>query len=198
MTYLFWPNTSQREAIILALKQRMALIRGPPATGKTRTAAFLIATVLRLKLKPDEEIEAGYDGYSEAVKNDDGNIVTLRISAVTHSNGAADVLLEALLQINVPAVRAGRPASVAPSVQHCTIAALSECMPEVIMSGQQARNVTLDERTRHAAAKDAQRYVKDIQTMISKSAPVVVTSCIGAQQLLSCLGDEDVAFLPWR
>jgi hypothetical protein len=190
-TYSFWPNTSQREAIIWALKRKMALIRGPPGTGKTRTAALLIATALRLKLKSEQKIEDGCDSYSEAVKNDDGNITTPRILAVAHSNGAADVLLEALLQMNVPAVRAGRPASVSPSVQHRTIAALSERMPEVMSLRQQARNVTLDERTRHAAARDAQRCVNDVQTMISKSAPVVVTSCIGAQQLLSCFGDED-------
>ena len=37
-----------------------------------------------------------------------------RVLAVAHSNGAADVLLSALLRAGVPAVRAGRPATVAP------------------------------------------------------------------------------------
>jgi DNA polymerase III delta prime subunit len=190
--YSFWPNTSQREAIIWALKRRMALIRGPPGTGKTRTAALLIATAMRMKLKHEHDVDEGYD-INAAVQNDDATTATPRILAVTHSNGAADVLLEALLQMNVPAVRAGRPASVSPSVQHRTIAALSERMPEVVSLRKQARNITLDERTRNAAAYDAQRYVNDVQNMIAKTAPVVVASCIGAQQLLSCLEDEDDA-----
>ena len=45
-------------------------------------------------------------------ENDEGETTHApRILAVTHSNGAADVLTQALLDMNVPAVRAGRPAS---------------------------------------------------------------------------------------
>jgi regulator of nonsense transcripts 1 len=113
-----------------------------------------------------------------------------RILAVTHSNGAADVLLQALLQMNVPAVRAGRPASVSPLVQHRTIAALAARMPHVVRLRQQAGNVTLDEQTRRSAVYDAQGCMNDAQRMIIESASVVVTSCIGAQQLLSTIEDE--------
>ena len=51
--------------------------------------------------------------------------------AVAHSNGAADVLLSALLRAGVPAVRAGRPATVAPSLRKRTAVALAERHPEV-------------------------------------------------------------------
>ena len=77
-----------------------------------------------------------------------------RVLAVTHSNGAADVLLEALLQMGVPAVRLGRPAAVSSSVQHRTIVAMAEKMPEVIRLRQRASDVTLDGQTRSAAAFD--------------------------------------------
>lgn len=107
-----------------------------------------------------------------------------RVLAVTHSNGAADVLLEALLQMNVPAVRSGRPASVSPNVQHRTIVAMAENMPEAIRLRQEATDTSLDDQTRSSALFDAKRYVKDIQEMITKNAPVIVTSCIGAQKLL--------------
>ena len=84
---------------------------------------------------------------------------TPRNSAVTHSNGATDVLLQALLQMNVPAVQAGRPASVSPSVQHRTIAALAARMPHVVSLRQQAGNITLDEQTRRYAVYDSKRYI---------------------------------------
>ena len=108
-----------------------------------------------------------------------------RVLAVTHSNGAADVLLEALLQMGVPAVRLGRPAAVSSSVQHRTIVAMAEKMPEVIRLRQRASDVTLDGQTRSAAAFDLKQYAQDVQSMILNSAPVVVTSCIGAHQLFS-------------
>ena len=114
-----------------------------------------------------------------------------RVLAVTHSNGAADVLLEALLQMGVPAVRLGRPAAVSSSVQHRTIVAMAEKMPEVIRLRQRASDVTLDGQTRSAAAFDLKQYAQDVQSMILNSAPVVVTSCIGAHQLFS---EDDLTF----
>lgn len=112
----FQPNQSQREAITWALQKRLSLIRGPPGTGKTRCAALLIATASRMELDVEANEENTIDTDIQR---------SPRILAVTHSNGAADVLLQALLQMKVPAVRAGRPASVSPSVQHRTIAALA-------------------------------------------------------------------------
>ena len=70
---------------------------------------YLLDDPLKMELKQTK----GKDNEEE----DDDKNHTPRILAVTHSNGAADVLLQALLQMNVPAVRAGRPASVSPLVQ---------------------------------------------------------------------------------
>lgn len=179
----FEPNPSQQKAVIWALKRNLALIKGPPGTGKTRVGALLISTALKMELKQTK----GKDNEEE----DDDKNHTPRILAVTHSNGAADVLLQALLQMNVPAVRAGRPASVSPLVQHRTIAALSERMPEVVRLRQLAGNATLDSETRQTAVYEAKRYMNDVQSIIAKSAPVVVASCIGAQQLLSSMGESE-------
>lgn len=172
----FQPNESQKEAILWGLQKNIAMIRGPPGTGKTRVAALLISTALRMSMKP---LSNNNENNDEEVK------VKPRVLAVTHSNGAADVLLEALLQMNVPAVRSGRPASVSSNVQHRTIIAISEKMPEVVRLRQEASNMENNSQTRQAALFDVKRYISDVQEMITKSAPVVVTSCIGAQQLLA-------------
>jgi len=181
----FEPNEYQQKAVAWALQRKMALIRGPPGTGKTRVAALLISTALKIKVKTfakraEEDEEGGGNSTSS----------TPRILAVTHSNGAADVLLQALIDMNIPAVRGGRPASCSPSIQHRTIAALAERMPEVVKLRQQASDPSLDRLVRQSAIYDSKKYLQDAQTMIARSAPIVVTSCIGAQQLLSSISED--------
>ena len=144
-------------------------------TGKTRVAALLIATALALR--PDN------------VEEDTEECETpRRVLAVTHSNGAADVLLQALLNIGLPAVRAGRAANVSPSLQHRTIAALSERMPEVVRLRQRASDTRLEHNERQSSMYDARQCQDEAQTVIARSAQVVVASCIGAAQLMSSLG----------
>eukprot|EP00980_Cylindrotheca_fusiformis_P009826 scaffold2164_cov106-Cylindrotheca_fusiformis.AAC.9 len=152
----FTPNQSQKDAIAWALNRRMSLIRGPPGTGKTRTAALLIAQALG------------------------SNNNTRGVLAVTHSNGAADVLLEALLQLGVPAVRFGRPASVSPHVQHRTVLAMAEQMPEMVRLRQ-----SIPERNQKTFLQQegSAASLREMQQAILESAPVVVTTCIGAHQL---------------
>jgi hypothetical protein len=164
----FEPNQSQEDAIAWSLQRSISLIRGPPGTGKTRVAALLISTALRLEHQSSQSKP--------------------RVLAVTHSNGAADVLLEALLQMGVPAVRVGRPASVSPSVQYRTVIAMVEKVPQVICLRQKASDMTLESHIRSAAAYELKQCAADVYQMIVQTAPVVVTSCIGANQLL---GDDD-------
>jgi hypothetical protein len=102
------PNQSQEDAVAWALGRRLSLIRGPPGTGKTRTAALLISSALRLKQghahdpPPARASQPGRSSQLQSMR------IPMRILAVAHSNGAADVLLSALLRIGVPAVRAVR------------------------------------------------------------------------------------------
>ena len=75
------PNESQEQAIAWALCRRLSLVCGPPGTGKSSTAALLIATALKLR---------GCSSSAEAEASPHP-----RVLAVAHSNGAADVLLQA-------------------------------------------------------------------------------------------------------
>ena len=170
----FRPNQSQALAIAWALQRRISLIRGPPGTGKTRAAAALISTYLKL----------------QTLEHSPGNN-NHRVLAVTHSNGAADVLLQALLHLGVPAVRLGRPASVSPMVQHRTVVAMSEKLPHVTKLRQVALNPELHQQTRSAAVFDMKQYMQEAQQTIIENAPVIVTSCIGAHQLMSSTDDDD-------
>jgi superfamily I DNA and/or RNA helicase len=173
------PNQSQKHAIAWALKRRISLIRGPPGTGKTRTAALLVSTALQLQQQVNE---ISTQPHAKA-----------RVLAVAHSNGAADVLLEALLQMGVPAVRLGRPAAVSPSVRHRTIVAMSEKMPEVIRLRQTMNDTSLDIQIRSSAAFEIKQSLQDVQRMIIDSAPVVVTTCIGSHQLFGG-ASKDIKF----
>ncbi|KAK1734284.1 DNA helicase [Skeletonema marinoi] len=181
----FEPNESQRKAVLFALSRSVGLIRGPPGTGKTRVASLLISTALKMKVNRKSSPHSTEDDDTEQQPEHP------RVLAVTHSNGAADVLLQALLDMGVPAVRHGRPASVSPSVQHRTIVALSDRMPEVIRLRQIANDPSGDLQDRQSAGYDIKQYTNDVQTMIMRTAPVVVTSCISAQQMLS---DDSAAF----
>jgi regulator of nonsense transcripts 1 len=145
-------------------------------------AALLISTAIKMEMKQStlqDEEETG-----DPVRQ------TPRILAVTHSNGAADVLVQALLDMNVPAVRGGRPASVSPLVQHRTIAALAERLPEVMKLRQQACDPNLDTMVRQAAIYESKKSLNNAQETITKTAPVIVTSCIGAQQILSTIAED--------
>lgn len=180
----FQPNESQEAAIVWALQRQISLIRGPPGTGKTRVAALLISTALRSQ------------HHSQLPKASSGKTTPNRILAVTHSNGAADVLLEALLQMGVPAIRIGRPASVAPSVQHRTVVAMAEKHPEVVLMRERARDMTLRPHERAAAINDIRQSLQAVQQSIAKTAPVVVTTCIGAYQLLSSTDTDFITNFP--
>ena len=140
----FVPNPSQEEAIAWALGRRLSLIRGPPGTGKTRTAALLISSALKLSSSDRPELTSS----PRAPKV----LPVPRVLAVAHSNGAADVLLAALMHLGVPAVRAGRPATVGPAVRHRTALALADQHPEVMGLRRQAQNVSLAPHERSAVS----------------------------------------------
>ena len=170
----FVPNVSQEEAIVWAMSRRLSLVRGPPGTGKTRVAALLVSTALRLR------------GAAAPAPSAAPPPPATRVLAVAHSNGAADVLLEALLRVGVPAIRAGRPASVSPAARGRTVAAVAEAHPEVVGLRRAAADaVGLDPHRRGQARAEAAGRIRQVQAAILGAAPVVVASCIGAHRLLS-------------
>lgn len=169
----FEPNQSQQDAIAWALSRRISLLVGPPGTGKTRVAALLVSSALRLPR----------DSESKSPP---------RVLAVAHSNGAADVLLEALLDIGIPAIRLGRPASVSPNVRHRTVIAMADTHPEVVGLRQQSRDLTLESHLRSHMITETKHCIRDVCQTILRTAPVVVASCVGSHQLLE--DDLDTLF----
>lgn len=88
-------NASQREAIEFALAAHdVAIIHGPPGTGKTTTIVELIR---------------------QAVRRGD------KVIACAPSNLAVDHLLEQLLRVGLKSVRLGHPARVSPELQAHTL-----------------------------------------------------------------------------
>src|SRR5262249_1892906 len=98
-------NESQIEAIRFALSAKdVAIIHGPPGTGKTRTLAELVR---------------------QAVARGE------RVLACAPSNLGVDNLLERLLAAGLSAVRLGHPPRVLPSLRDSQPDALGERHPEV-------------------------------------------------------------------
>lgn len=98
-------NDPQREAVRLALSARdVALIHGPPGTGKTRTVVELIRRAVRRDQK---------------------------VLACAPSNLAVDNIFERLLAFGERAVRLGHPARVLPELRAHTLDLLVEEHPDV-------------------------------------------------------------------
>ena len=194
-TNKFNPNQSQLDAIAWALQRSISLIRGPPGTGKTRVAALLVSAAIKLQI-PLENIDDIVIKDKNHVESEIPKLNFMkpinRVLAVTHSNGAADVLLEALLQMGVPAIRLGRPASVADSIQHRTVVAIAERTPQIIELRKRMTDVTMSKQERTGASYDLKKYTREVEESILKTAPVVVTSCIGAHQFFDILPADSI------
>lgn len=106
-------NESQLEAVRFALSaQDVAILHGPPGTGKTTTVVELIRQITRR-----------------------GE----RVLAVAPSNIAVDNLFERLLAAGEKVVRLGHPARVLPELREHTLDLLVENDPEVKMARKLAR-----------------------------------------------------------
>ena len=87
--------------------------------------------------------------------------------------------------MGVPAIRAGRPATVATNVRHRTVIAMAEKHPAVVALREKARDMSLPSRERSTALLEINQCKQQVCQAITKTAPVVVASCIGAHQLLA-------------
>ena len=110
-------NKSQREAITHALGANdLAIIHGPPGTGKTTTVAELIR----------QAVSKGQ-----------------RVLACAPSNTGVDNLLEKLVALRVDAVRIGHPARVLESLQEHTLDYLVEADPAMKVIREMRREAEL-------------------------------------------------------
>ena len=103
-------NPSQRAAVEFALSARdVAIIHGPPGTGKTTTVVELIRQAVARGAK---------------------------VLACAPSNMGVDNLLERLLSAGVRAVRLGHPARVSPELRTHTLDLLVEAHPDLRVARQ--------------------------------------------------------------
>ncbi|MFM8369676.1 MAG: IGHMBP2 family helicase, partial [Chloroflexota bacterium] len=107
-------NTSQIQAIEFALSaEDVAIIHGPPGTGKTTTLVELIRQITK-----------------------NGG----RVLAVASSNLAVDNLLERLIDARENAIRLGHPARVTPELREHTLDLLVEHHPDVKIAQKLTRD----------------------------------------------------------
>jgi superfamily I DNA and/or RNA helicase len=124
-------NPSQSDAIRFALSARdLAVLHGPPGTGKTTAVVELIRQAIRRDSK---------------------------VLACAPSNLAVDNLLERLLNAGEKAVRIGHPARVLPELREHTLDLIVERHPDVKLANRLVREASTlrDRAARYTRAKPA-------------------------------------------
>lgn len=176
-------NEPQRDAVRRALfTEPVALIHGPPGTGKTRTLVEVVRQFVR-----------------------QGK----RVIVTAASNAAVDTLAERLVEAGVELVRIGHPARVAPSVEARTLDSLLEARPDFALArgwideanalrrrtfarsdrgslSRSERREALNEARR--LMSDARNHLRGIEDAIVSKADVV--ACTAASADSAVLGDR--------
>jgi ATP-dependent RNA/DNA helicase IGHMBP2 len=180
-------NPPQCAAVALALGSAdLALIHGPPGTGKTRTLVEIVRQC----------VERGE-----------------RVLVTAASNTAVDNLAERLIALGTGVVRLGHPARVAPEVEAHTLDALVEAseasaLARAWMGEAEQMRRTADKRVARGSMsyrerrevrdeagrlmRDARKQLVSAQDAILARTRVVCTTCTGADTrlLASCAFDR--------
>jgi superfamily I DNA and/or RNA helicase len=176
-------NESQKEAVRFALRaQDIALIHGPPGTGKTQT----LVEIVRQALLRDQ---------------------TVLVTAA--SNTAVDNLTERMLQAGLKPLRLGHPARISPAVESRTLDVLIEQTEESQRAKKwlvQARDLRSRQKKRNERgnvsrsaglellsqanrlAQDARIAFEQARAKVLRRCKVVCTTCGGVD--VSLLGDK--------
>ncbi|QDG49456.1 AAA family ATPase [Persicimonas caeni] len=182
-------NEAQRRAVEQALSaEDVALVHGPPGTGKTRT----LVEVVRQAVARGE-----------------------RVLVTAASNAAVDNLAERLIEAGVEVVRLGHPARVAPSVEARSLDALLEATHDYKLAQKwmdEAREIRrrIDARSSRGKSSrgslsraeragmyremrnlwgDARGHLRRVQGAIIDRTPVICATAAGADSKL--LDDEE-------
>ena len=162
-------DDSQVEAIETAVGQRLTMIQGPPGTGKTHTAVHLLSALIEMGRGP--------------------------ILACAESNVAVDNLLEGLLDLDVKAIRLGRPVKVRESLREATLDAQVSSHPkqdEIAFireetEGMRSKLHDLKGKDKGLAHRDINKNYREIRELeqritddVLASAQVLCTTNIGA------------------
>jgi regulator of nonsense transcripts 1 len=162
-------DDSQAEAIETAVGQRLTMIQGPPGTGKTHTAVHLLSALIEMGRGP--------------------------ILACAESNVAVDNLLEGLLDLDVKAIRLGRPVKVRESLREATLDAQVSRHPkqdEIAFireetEGMRSKLHDLKGKDKGLAHRDINKNYREIRELeqritddVLASAQVLCTTNIGA------------------
>jgi ATP-dependent RNA/DNA helicase IGHMBP2 len=182
-------NQPQRDAVAAALAAPdIALIHGPPGTGKTRTLVEVIGQM----------VARGQ-----------------RVLATAASNTAVDNLAERLIAAGVDTIRLGHPARISPAVEDRTLDVLLRRHPDTALARRwlkqaddvervvfRRRRGVLDreQHAEHRAAvraaraearqlrREARRLLVDVQAGLLRRTPVVCATAAGADAV--ALGNE--------
>ena len=162
-------DDSQAEAIETAVGQRLTMIQGPPGTGKTHTAVHLLSALIEMGRGP--------------------------ILACAESNVAVDNLLEGLLDLDVKAIRLGRPVKVRENLREATLDAQVSRHPkqdEIAFireetDAMRAKLHDLKGKDKGLAHRDINKNYREIRELeqritddVLASAQVLCTTNIGA------------------
>ena len=155
----------QRAAVDAALRDEVALVHGPPGTGKTRT---LVEVVRQLAARGE------------------------RVLATAASNTAVDNLGERLVAAGVEPVRLGHPARIAEALEHATLDARVDADGATALA-REWRDRARDLRRRgwarrdremvaeaRALERDARAELAHAEEAVLGRARVVLATCAGA------------------
>lgn len=168
-------NAPQREAVARALSaEDVALVHGPPGTGKTRTLVEIVR----------QAVERGE-----------------RVLVTAASNTAVDNLAERLVEVGVPLVRLGHPARVSSAIEGRTLDALVEssdafALARTWMSEASALRRTAERRFQRGSihrrerrgmqerardlVRDAKKQLDCVEELVLARCPVVCATASGA------------------
>ena len=153
-------NSSQRNAVSTALRQKVTIIQGPPGTGKTQVPLLHFCHYLLILsfLKVAVSIITSAVGMG------------VKVLAIAETNIAVDNMTRRLARIGVAVLRLGRVEKVDGDMVEYTLEGQLKTQAE-----QESRKVKFtDQRTGRSIPKKA-----DLARVINK-ADVVLTTCAGA------------------